>query len=57
MSGTQPALTIIIIISMIFGSLGVQRSTFLISLELAVLVSQPIPYVQMTLLLKPGNTG
>jgi len=47
------ALTIIIIIPMTFGSLGVQRSTFLIGLELVTLVSQQIQYLQMTLSLKP----
>jgi len=36
----QPASTIIIIIPMIFGNLGVQQSTFSISLELVVLVFQ-----------------
>ena len=57
MSGMQPASTIIITIPMIFGSLGVPQSTFLIGLELVVLVSQQIQSLQMTLLLKPRNTG
>jgi len=39
MSGMQSESAIIIIIPMIFKSLGVQWSTFLISLELVVLVS------------------
>ena len=39
MSGIQPASTIIIIIPMIFGNLGVQQSIFPINLELVVLVS------------------
>ena len=55
-SGMQPASTFIIIIPMIFGSLGVQRFIFPTNLELVVLVSQQIYYRQMTLSLKPGNT-
>ena len=42
MSGIQHASTIIINIPMIFGSLGVQQSNSLISLELGVLTFQPI---------------
>jgi len=57
MSGMQPALTIIIIIPMLFGSLRVQRSIFLISLELVVLVSHQIQSLQVTPSLKYGNTG
>ena len=41
-SGMHPASTTIIIIPMIFGNLGVQQSTFLIDLELVVLVFQQI---------------
>ena len=48
MSGMQPASTIIITIPIIFGSFGVPQSTFLIGLELVVLVSQQIEYLQMT---------
>ena len=55
MSGLQPVSTIIIITPMIFGSPGVQQSTFPIGLELVVLVSQQIQYFQMILSLKPGN--
>jgi len=57
MSGIQPASTFIIIIPMIFGSLGVQRSFFLTNLELVVFGSQLIHYLQMILSLKPGNKG
>ena len=57
MSGMQPTSTFIIIISIIFGSLGVQRYIFLIDLELVVFVSQQIHYLQMILSLKPENTG
>jgi len=41
-SGIRSASTIITIIPMIFGNLGVQQSAFLISLQLVVLVSQQI---------------
>lgn len=53
----QPASTYIIIIPMIFGSLGVQRSIFPTDLELVVFVSQQIHYLQMILSLKLENTG
>jgi len=56
-SGMQPASTFIIIIPMIFESLGVQRSIFSTNLELAAFVSQPIHYLPMILSLKPENTG
>jgi len=57
MSGMQPASTFIIIIPMIFGSLGVQQSIFSIDLELVVFVSQQIHYLQTILYLKLENTG
>jgi len=57
MSGMQSALVFIIIIPMIFGSHGVQEYTFLIDLELVVLASQQIHYLQMTLSLKPRRMG
>jgi len=57
MNGMQPVSTFIIIISMIFGSLGVQRSIFSIDLELVVFISHQIHYLQMIMSLKPGNMG
>jgi len=55
-SGMQPASTFIIIIRMIFGSLGVQRSIFSTDLELVALVSHPIHYLPMILSIKTENT-
>jgi len=57
MNGMQPTLTFIIMIPMIFGSHGVQQSTFPIGLELVVFVPQQIHYLQMTLSIKPENLG
>ena len=54
-SDMQPAPTFIIIIPMIFGSLGVQRSFFPTNLELVVFVSHQIQYLQMITSLKPEN--
>ena len=53
----QPALTFIIIIPMIFVSLGAQRSIFSTDLELVAFVSQPIYYLPMILSSKPENMG
>jgi len=52
MNGVQLASIFIIIIPMIFRSLGVQPSTFSISLGLVVLVSYQIKYLQMAISLK-----
>ena len=57
MCGMQPASTFIIIIPMIFGSLGVQRYFLATDMELVVFVSQQIDYLQMILFLKSENTG
>jgi len=57
MSGVQLASTFIIIIPMIFGSLGVQRSIFPTDLKLEAFVFQPIHYLPMILPSKPGNMG
>jgi len=55
MSDMQPVSTTIIIISMLFGNLGVQQSIFQIDMELVVLASQQIQSLQMTQLCKPEN--
>jgi len=55
MTSLQPALTIIIIILMIFRNHGVLRSSFLIDLELVVLDFQQTQSLQMTPSRKLGN--
>ena len=51
----QSASTFIIIIPMIFGSLGTQRSIFLADLKSVAFVSQPIQYLLEIMSSKPGK--